>query len=314
MSKQSIQFDGIKDVSQFKLYEIINKSLSLIQRAWKKTYGFIYSFSPSGKIGLVLLSLIFLMALLAPWISIHPHRVSSGPSLIPPAWPHILGTDELGIDLWAQICFGARVSLLVGISTALLAGFVGGAVGIVAGYIGGLVDKMIMRLVDIMIVLPDLPVMIVLAAFFGPSLFNIILVLALFSWASPARIVRSQVLMLKEQSYIKAAEIYGASPWYLLWKHFLPEVFPLLAVNMIRLTGRAIVAEAGLSFLGLGDPTSKSWGLIIHHATSFRGIYYTNFWKWWLFYPWLFLMLMVISLAFISRDLERIADPRLGKS
>jgi ABC-type dipeptide/oligopeptide/nickel transport system permease subunit len=168
MSKQSIQFDGIKDVSQFKLYEIINKSLSLIQRAWKKTYGFIYSFSPSGKIGLVLLSLIFLMALLAPWISIHPHRVSSGPSLIPPAWPHILGTDELGIDLWAQICFGARVSLLVGISTALLAGFVGGAVGIVAGYIGGLVDKMIMRLVDIMIVLPDLPVMIVLAAFFGP--------------------------------------------------------------------------------------------------------------------------------------------------
>jgi peptide/nickel transport system permease protein len=314
MSKQSIQFDGIKDVSQFKLYEIINKSLSLIQRAWKKTYGFINSFSPSGKIGLALLGLIFLMALLAPWISIHPHRVSSGPPLIPPSWPHFLGTDELGVDLWAQICHGARVSLLVGISTALLAGFVGGTAGIVAGYIGGWVDKVMMRLVDIMIVLPDLPVMIVMAAFFGPSLFNIIMVLALFSWVSPARIVRSQVLMLKEQSYIKAAEIYGASPWYLLWKHFLPEVFPLLAVNMIRLTGRAIVAEAGLSFLGLGDPTSKSWGLIIHHATSFRGIYYTDFWKWWLFFPWLFLTLMVVSLAFISRDLERLADPRLGKS
>jgi peptide/nickel transport system permease protein len=166
MSKQSIQFDGIKDVSQFKLYEIINKSLSLIQRAWKKTYGFINSFSPSGKIGLALLGLIFLMALLAPWISIHPHRVSSGPPLIPPSWPHFLGTDELGVDLWAQICHGARVSLLVGISTALLAGFVGGTAGIVAGYIGGWVDKVMMRLVDIMIVLPDLPVMIVMAASF----------------------------------------------------------------------------------------------------------------------------------------------------
>lgn len=314
MSNQSIQFDGIQDVSRFKLYDIFNKFLSWVQRVWEKTAGFIGKLSPSGKIGLTLLSFIFLMALLAPWISIHPHRVSSGAPLIPPAWPHLLGTDELGVDLWAQICYGARISLLVGISTALLAGFVGGAVGIVAGYIGGWVDKVTMRLVDIMIVLPDLPVMIVLAAFFGPSLFNIIMVLALFSWVSPARIVRSQVLMLKEQSYIKAAEIYGASPWYLLWKHFLPEVFPLLAVNMIRLTGRAIVAEAGLSFLGLGDPTSKSWGLIIHHATSFRGIYYTNFWKWWLFYPWLFLMLMVISLAFVSRDMERIADPRLGKS
>ena len=278
-----------------------------------KTFKWIKEFSSPGKVSLAVILFVLLIAIFAPCISIHPHNISSGPPLLPPGGGHPLGTDELGVDLWAQICYGARVSLLVGFGTALLAALGGGLVGIVSGYLGGWPDKVLMRLIDIMIVLPDLPVMIVLAAFFGPSLLNIILVLALFSWVFPARIVRSQILMLKEQSYIKSAETYGAGAWYLMWKHFLPEVFPLVAVNMIRLSGRAIVAEAGLSFLGLGDPTSKSWGIIIHHATSFKGIYYTNFWKWWLLYPWIALTIMVISLAFISRELERMVDPRIGR-
>lgn len=278
-----------------------------------KIVEWVKEFSLPGKAGLVVILVVLLVAILAPYISIHPHHISSGPPLSPPGGGHPLGTDELGVDLWAQICHGARVSLLVGFGTALLAALGGGLIGIVSGYLGGWPDKVLMRLIDVMIILPDLPVMIVLAAFVGPSLLNIILVLALFSWVFPARIVRSQILMLKERSYIKSAETYGAGVWYLMWKHFLPEVFPLVTVNMIRLSGRAIVAEAGLSFLGLGDPTSKSWGLIIHHATNFKGIYYTDFWKWWLLYPWLALMIMVISLAFISRELERMVDPRMGR-
>jgi peptide/nickel transport system permease protein len=141
----------------------------------------------------------------------------------------------------------------------------------------------------------------------------IVLVLSCFSWVHTARIVRSRVLALKRRQYIRAAELNGASAFYLIRRHFLPEVFPLAAVSMIRLTGRAIVAEAGLSFLGLGDPASGSWGLILHHATSFPGIYYTRFWQWWLLFPWLALTLMVVSLALVSRDMEKIADPRLGK-
>ncbi len=270
-------------------------------------------FSLPGKAGLVVFLVVLLAAILSPYISIHPPNVSSGPPLSPPGIGHPLGTDELGVDLWAQICYGARVSLLVGFGTALLAALGGGLVGIVSGYLGGWADKVLMRLIDMMIILPDLPVMIVLAAFFGPSVLNIVLVLALFSWIFPARIVRSQILMVKERGYIKSAETYGASVWYLMWKHFLPEVFPLVAVNMIRLSGRAIVAEASLSFLGLGDPTSKSWGLILHHAISFKGIYYTDFWKWWLLYPWLALTIVVIALAFISRELERMVDPRLRR-
>ncbi|MGD9189035.1 MAG: ABC transporter permease subunit, partial [Desulfobacteraceae bacterium] len=104
---------------------------------------------------------------------------------------------------------------------------------------------------------------------------------------------------------------YGAGTLYLMRRHFLPEIFPLAAVGMIRLAGRAIVAEAGLSFLGLGDPTSRSWGLIMHNALSFQGIYYTNFWKWWLLFPWLALTLVVTSLALVGKDLEKTADPRM---
>ncbi len=267
-------------------------------------YRFTHRFSFFGGLGGIIVLLMILMALLAPWIAPYPSDQSSGPALAPPGKVHLLGTDELGYDLFSQICFGARVSLIVGMGTALLAGLGGGMVGMIAGYRGGWADKLVMRLIDIMIILPDLPVMIVLAAFLGPSTGTIIAVLALFSWVFTARIVRSQVLTLKERLYIKSAELHGAGTFYLIRVHFLPEIFPLIAVSMIRLSGRAIVAEAALSFLGLGDPSSRSWGRIIHHATNFNGIYYTDYWTWWLLYPWLALTLLVSSLAFIGRDLE----------
>jgi len=280
----------------------------------KSAVFFFKEISPLGNISLAVILIFVLMALLAPLLTAKPHNRSSGPPLLAPGGTHPLGTDELGIDLWAQICYGARTSLLIGFATSLLAAFGGGLIGILSGYLGGWIDRIIMRAIDIMIVLPDLPLMIVMAAFLGPSLLNIILILAFFSWVFTARIVRSQVFTLKERAYIKAAETYEAGPWYLIRRHFLPEVLPLVAVSMIRLSGRAIIAEAGLSFLGLGDPTSKSWGLIIHHAINFEGIYFTNFWKWWLLYPLLALSLMVISLAFASQELERVADPRLAET
>lgn len=267
--------------------------------------------SISGKVAVAILILLLAMAIFAPFLSWLPHYRSSGPPLHPPGWPHLLGTDELGVDIWAMICYGARVSLAVGLGTALLAGLGGGIIGIFAAFKGGWVDRFVMRLIDIMIALPDLPVMIVLAAFFGPSLLNIIIVLSLFSWSIPARVARAGALSLKEQPYIKMAAHYGAGPFYLLMQHYIPELLPLILVSMIRLAGMAIVAEASLAFLGLGDPTSRSWGLIINHAVNFKGIYFTEYWKWWLLYPWLFLTLLVTSLALLGRDLERIADPRM---
>lgn len=266
-----------------------------------------------GKISAIVLVLLMVMAIFAPLLSWLPHDHSSGPSLAPPGLPYLMGTDNLGVDIWTMICFGSRVSLAVGLGTAFLAGLGGGIVGMFAAYKGRLFDRFLMRLLDIMIALPNLPVMIVLAAFFGPSLINIILVLALFSWSVPARIVRAAALSLKAQPYIKMAAHYGAGSLYLLTRHFIPELLPIVLVSMIRLSGMAIVAEASLAFLGLGDPTSRSWGLIINHAVNFQGIYYTDFWKWWLFYPWIFMTLLVTSLALLGRDLERIADPRMER-
>ena len=267
--------------------------------------------SGGGKTGAAVLALFVAMALAAPLICEHSHMETSGPALSPPCREHWMGTDELGVDIFAQVCFGARISLLVGVGTALLAGLGGAMAGILAGYRGGWTDIVMMRLIDILLVLPDLPAMIVLAAFFGPGVWTIIFVLSAFSWVFTARIVRARVLSLKQRRYVQAAETYGAGTYYLLRRHFLPEVFPLAAVGMIRLSGRAIVAEAGLSFLGLGDPTSRSWGLIMHHALNFKGICYTDFWQWWLVFPWMALTLTVTSLALVGRDLEKISDPRM---
>ena len=281
-----------------------NKLLDKIKDWW----GF---FSITGKIAVTILIIIIIMGIFAPLLSSFPHDASSGPPLHPPGGEHFLGTDELGVDLWAMITYGARVSIMVGLGTALMAGLGGGIVGIVAGYKGGWFDKIIMRIIDVMIALPDLPAMIVIAGFFGSSLTNIIIVLSLFSWSRPARIARAQALSLREQPYLKMASFYGGSTPYLLYKHFVPELFPILSVSMIRLASRAIVTEASLAFIGLGDPTSRSWGLILNHAINFSGIYFTPYWTWWLLYPWIALTLLVVSLALLGRDLERIADPRM---
>lgn len=273
-------------------------------KVFTKIFSAFKKISLSAKISLLFILFIIIIAVFAPFFSIYSPNKESGSTLSPPDKKHIFGTDDLGYDIWAQIVYGARVSLIVGFGTAFISAFGGGFIGILAGYTGGLIDKIIMRIVDIMVVMPELPMIIVLSAFFGPSLFNIILVITLFSWTRPARVVRSQVLMLKEMEYIKSAESYGAGALYLIKKHFLPEIFPLLAVSIIKIFSRAIVMEAGLSFLGLGDPTSKSWGLILNHALNFQGIYYTPFWKWWVFFPWLILSGTIVSLAFLNREFE----------
>lgn len=271
----------------------------------------IMKFSIMGKIGLVIILLVCIMAIFTNVLSKHPNNLPSGSALESPSKSHWLGTDDLGIDIWAQICSGARISIIIGFATALLAGIGGSVIGIISGYYGGIVDKIIMRITDIMIVLPDLPVMIVLGAFFGPSLKNIIIALSLFSWTGPARIVRSKILSIKEEKYIQAAKSYGAGFWHITLIHFLTNIYSVVMVSVIRLVSRAIIAEAGLAFLGLGDPTSKSWGLMINHAINFKGIYFTDYWKWWLVSPIVAVTLLVSAIAFISRDMEKLIDSKI---
>lgn len=267
-------------------------------------------FSLLTKISIIFLVFLILAAITAPIITPYYPDKEAGPVLKAPNKNYIFGTDDLGRDLFTQIIYGARVSLIIASATAFISAFIsafiGTVVGISSAYFGGLLDKIFMRVIDIIIILPQLPLIIVLSAFFGSSFINIILVISFFSWTMPARIVRSKIISLKEKEYIKSAESYGAGIYYLIKRHFLPQIFPLLSVSIIKISGKAVMMEAGLSFLGLGDPTSKSWGLILNFALNFKGIYYTSFWKWWLVFPWLFLTLLIVSLSLIAKELEDI--------
>ncbi|MDN7024376.1 ABC transporter permease [Methanoculleus sp. FWC-SCC1] len=254
------------------------------------------------------------MAVFAPLLSAYPPGKITGGSLEPPGADHPLGTDELGMDIWSQICYGARMSLFIGLAVACIAGLGGGALGILAGYLGGAADQVVMRTVDVLMALPSFPLLVVISAFMGPSVFNVILILVLFSWAKPARIARSQTLSIKNNVYITAARNYGATPFYLLRRHILPEVLPILFVLIISITSYAIMAETGLAFLGLGDPTSKSWGMMLYYATNFRSIYFTPYWQWWLIPPLVALIVLLLCLAFIGRDLEQVLDPRMRQN
>ena len=272
---------------------------------------FIKAFSVYGKIGFGVISLIIIMGAASVLFLGDAYSIPSGSSLEAPSLRHLLGTDDLGIDILAQICHGAVISLLVGFGSAALAGIGGSILGIFAGYSGGGADRLICGLCDIMAVIPQLPLMIVLGAFFGPSTRNIVLVIAILSWVGPARIARSKVLSLRSEKYIIAAKSYGASFFHILAKHLLPGLLPVIMVSIVRIISHAVVAEAGLTFLGLGDPTSKSWGVILNRAMNFSGIYFTDFWKWWLLPALIVLTLLVLSVSWIGRDLEQITNRKL---
>jgi len=281
------------------------------ERGRKNPFRFLSAFSIYGLAGIVIISLFILMGITSMLTTGNDWSIPTGASLEAPGLRHLLGTDDLGIDILAQLCHGALISLVVGFGSALLAGVGGSVMGILAGYSGGRADRLICSLCDIMAVIPQLPLMIVLGAFFGPSTRNIILVIAILSWVGPARISRSKVLSLRSEKYITAAKSYGASFFHILTKHLLPGLFPVLMVSAVRIISHAIVAEAGLTFLGLGDPTSKSWGVILNRAMGFQGIYFTDFWKWWILPPVIALTLLVLSVAWIGRDLERAANRKL---
>ncbi|SHN85653.1 ABC transporter permease [Desulfitobacterium chlororespirans] len=269
------------------------------------------SFSGYGKFGMGAILFMVCLCFISFFFLENLHKIPSGNALEAPSLDHWLGTDDLGIDIFAQICHGAVISMLVGFSTALLAGIGGSSLGILAGYYGKWIDKLITGLCDVMMSIPQLPLMIVLGAFFGASLTNIVLVIALLSWVGPARTARSKVLAMRHENFIAAAKSYGAGFRHLAVKHFIPGLLPIISVGMIRIVSHAVVAEAGLSFLGLGDPLSKSWGIILNRSINFPGIYFTDFWKWWIMSPLAALLILVVAVAFISRDLEKIVNTKI---
>ena len=219
----------------------------------------------------------------------------------------ILGTDQYGSDLWSQLVNGSLISLYVGLLSAILSVGLGLIVGLSSGYMGKYVDEVLMRFSDMLLVVPTLPLLIVLIAVIGPGLENLILVIGLLGWMGFARLVRSQVLTLKERPFVEAARAVGAGKIHIMGKHILPNVMSLVYVSLATSVPGAIVAEAALSFLGFYDPSRMSWGRMLYEAQGSGGVRY---W-WWVIPPGLCIALLAIAFIMLGFALDEVFNPRL---
>lgn len=222
----------------------------------------------------------------------------------------LLGTDQRGRDVFTLLIYGIRTSLIVGISATIIASLFGLGFGLAAGYIGGWVDALIMRAVDILLSIPTLPILMVLAGIWGKGLWQLVLILSIFSWMGTARSVRALVLTVRESPWIEGLKALGAKRSYILWRHLVPETAPILLANVALGVPGAILAEAGLAFLGLSDPRLISWGKMLHEAHSF-GAFTEGAW-WLLLPPGIGIVALCLIFMDIGRYLEERIDPRLG--
>jgi len=270
------------------------------------------SSTPSGLLGVGLLAFLVFVAVFGPWISPYDPTAQSGRPFEAPSGAHLLGTNDIGQDILSELIVGTRVSLLIGFTAAAGAIVIGTLVGLVAGYVGGRTDAALMRLVDVVLVLPFIPLMIVLAAYLGASAGNLIAAIALLIWARPARVVRSSAMGIRNLAYVEGARALGARNRYILFRHVLPGVLPISASQFILAASSSILIEASLSFLGLGDPVRKSWGTILYYA-QIRGAFLNGSWPWWVVPPGLMITAAVLGFALTGRALEGYLFPRLKK-
>lgn len=264
-------------------------------------------------LGLVVLGGFVAMALAAPLI-VDRSALSAVASIDNPTWASPstefwLGTDHLGRSVAAQFVWGARVSLFVGLAATVLTIAIGAVVGMTAGVVGGWTDAVLMRITDWFLVIPFLPLAIALAAVLGRSVWNIVLVIGVTSWPSTARLVRAQVLSVRQRLYVDRARALGATRRHLIARHILPNVGPLLLASTTLAVPISILTETTLAFLGLGDPTQTSWGRTLEEAFQAGAIGRT---AWWYYLPaGLGIVAVVLAFTLVGRALEEILDPRL---
>ncbi len=263
-----------------------------------------------GRLGGLLLALLVLMAVLAPLLAQHDPRATDGPGFHAPTGSYLLGTDDVGHDLFAQLVYGTRVSLAIGVLSAVVALAVGLAVALAAGHLRGRVETVLMRLVDLTLSLPFFVLVIVLAAFLGRGVLTTVVIIGGLIWARPARVLRSHVVRVREFQHVLAAETMGASTPRIVGRHILPRVAPLAVSQFVRAANVAVLIESALAFLGLGDPGQVSWGTTLYFANA-RNAFLTDAWVWWILPPGLALTAAVVGFAFVGFAIEERADPRL---
>ncbi len=270
--------------------------------------------SPTLTVGVAMLSTVVAVGVFAPWIAPYGPKVISEASFQSPSRHHLLGTNDAGADILSRLVWGSRTTLVVAVCTTALVLLIGIALGLTAGLRGGLVDSAVMRLVDVFLGLPLLPLLIFVGALAGPSLSTSIVMIGLFLWPQTARIVRSQTLSLRHRGYVGTARGFGGGPLYVIRRHLIPALGPVIAANMVFVAGVAVAVEAGLSFLGLGDPAAVSWGAEMQRAISSSQIKLGSVWVWWLLPFGLALTFAIFGFSLIGVALEPRFNPRWGRA
>jgi peptide/nickel transport system permease protein len=269
----------------------------------------------AGRISLYVLVLCILLAVFGPLVAPYgPFERIYGADgrlvrLASPSVSHWLGTTLLGRDVFSQMLWGARPAMIVGFATAFGVAAIGVNVGLIAGYFGGRIDNLMMRITDIFLGLPFLPFIIVMLAITGRSTTTIIIAMTLIMWRSAARVIRAQVLSLKQMPFVTAARTTGAGDFTILYREIAPNIMPIALVNIAFSLAWAIITEASIGFLGYGDPDVMSWGSIIHYAYASQMMYNA---PWWVVPPGIAIMVLVSSVYFLGRAYEHVVNPRLA--
>ncbi len=262
-----------------------------------------------GRLSVGAVAFFVLIAIFGSLIAPYDPNASSTEVLQSPSWSHPLGTTENGADVLSQLLVGARVSIVVGFAAALISALLGSAVGLAGGYFGGWTDRILDAFENWFLVIPTLPLMIVLARILDPSMAILIAVIGLTSWAGTGRVVRAQVFTLRERAFVERARAMGASDRYIIRTHILPNTLPLIFASTVLIVAVAILSEAALSFLGLGDPTRISWGTMLENAFE-SGAPSAGAW-WYVIPPGLCITLLVLAVAMIGFLFEEYVNPRL---
>lgn len=269
--------------------------------------------SKTGTVGFMIVITIFLVSIFASYIAPHdPAKMNPALMLKPPVWMeggvsgHVLGTDNLGRDILSRIIFGSQVSLLVGICAVVVAGLIGVTVGLVAGYYGGFLDNALMRLVDSFLAIPNILFILVVLSVYGPSIMTLILVIGATNWVTYARVVRGEVLSVKEREFVRAAKSIGTRNRKIITQHILPNVFSSFIVISTLSVATTIILEASLSFLGLGiQPPTVSWGGMLSSGRNYLAT------SWWVAtFPGVAITLTVLGIIFLGDWLRDVLDPR----
>lgn len=259
------------------------------------------------RLGLILLGFLVLVAVFAPLIAPYsPYELQNDLKVPPGTKGYILGTDGLGRDVLSMIIYGTRTSLVIGLIAALLSAVIGTLIGAFAGFYGGALDKIATEFMNIFIMTPTFFLILLIVAFFGSSIINIMVVIGLTSWTGNARLMRAQAITLRERTFVRSAEVIGTRRPTIVFKHIIPNgIYPIIANTTMNISG-AILTEASLSFLGLGDPNIVSWGQIINHGKTLLPTY------WWIStFAGVAVVITVLTFFLIGDGLNKVISPKM---